>query len=113
MTPDIVSRLWGPTQVSYSMPSPSLVSVIPQQWCYIKCLPSFLVSCLLNKNSKATILEPFFVGLCHMHSNPSREIILGEREIALFEAELLYLSYFGIPLPFTMLNLTYVQFDHS
>lgn len=48
-----------------------------------------------------------------MHSNPSREIILGEREIALFEAELLYLSYFGIPLPFTMLNLTYVQFDHS
>lgn len=48
-----------------------------------------------------------------MHSNPSREIILGEGEIALFEVELIYLSYFGIPLPFIMLNLTYVQFDHS
>lgn len=113
MTPDVVSGLWGPTQFSDSTPSPSLVSVICQQRCCIKCLPSFSVSCLLNKNSKAAILEPFFVGLCHMHSNPSREIILGEGEIALFEVELIYLSYFGIPLPFPMLNLTYVQFDHS
>lgn len=51
----------------------------------------FLFACLLRKNINAGILGLFVVGLCHMHSNPSRAVFLGEIEIALFETYLFIL----------------------